>query len=254
MRVNLNFKQFGNSGADLIILHGLFGMLDNWNTLAREFAKEYKVWILDLRNHGKSPHSDEFNYELMAEDIMGFMEQQNIQKANILGHSMGGKAAMQFAFSFPDKVEKLIVADIAPRAYSAKHDYIIEALLSSDPTTFENRQDAERKLFEKIPEMGTVQFLLKNLSREGEHYKWKMNLPVLADKYEIISSAITGKFNGPTLFIKGSKSAYITQEDEKDIKAQFPQAKFVSIQGSGHWLHADNPQKFAEVVTDFLHE
>ncbi len=252
--MELNFKKYGNAGEHLIILHGLFGMLDNWHTLGGKFAEKYQVWLVDQRNHGKSPHSDDFNYEILADDLKHFLANQHIEKANIIGHSMGGKTAMQFALTYPEKLDKLIVVDIAPKAYNSHHDEILDALQSLDLNKIERRSDAEEMLSAKIPQPAVQQFLLKNLGREADGYKWKMNLPALVENYDKIIGDVSSEniYNGPTLFIRGAESHYILEEDIPVIKAQFPHAEFVTFDGVGHWVHAQVPDLFFETVLRFL--
>ena len=180
--MELNYKKLGE-GQPLIILHGLFGSLDNWLTLAKYWAENYEVWLIDQRNHGKSPHADEHSYELMAQDLKKFMEENHIENPIILGHSMGGKTAMEFAITFPAQVKALIVVDIAPVSYQVHHWDIIEALESIDLSKVESRKDADKILQKKISSFGVRQFLLKNLDRIGQStYQWKFNLSVLKSR------------------------------------------------------------------------
>ena len=252
--LELAYKKYGNHPRNLIILHGLFGTLDNWHTLATQFSASFTVWTIDQRNHGKSPHSDEFNYHVMSQDLADFMQQHSIEKADIIGHSMGGKTAMQFSFDFPEKISKLIIADISPRAYGPSHNELIDALHDMDLSRITRRSDAEEMLSHKIKEPATIQFLLKNLTREENAYTWKMNLPAITKNYETIIGAVDDDktFSGPTLFIRGGKSTYILAEDEAQIKKQFPNTEIKTIANSGHWVHAEAPKEFYEVVTDFL--
>ncbi|RYD73566.1 MAG: alpha/beta fold hydrolase, partial [Sphingobacteriales bacterium] len=183
-----------------------------------------------------------------------FLEQQHIEKANLIGHSMGGKTAMQFALTYPKKLDKLIIVDIAPKAYDSHHDEILDALQSLDLNKVERRSDAEEMLSKKIPQPAVQQFLLKNLGRETSGYKWKMNLPALVENYDKIIGDVSSEniYNGPVLFIDGAESHYIVKEDIPVIKAQFPKAEFVTFEGVGHWVHAQAPEKFVEVTLGFL--
>jgi len=255
--MKLNYKSFG-SGFPLIILHGLFGMLDNWQTIAKKLADNYLVYIVDLRNHGKSPHHTDFDYEIMAEDLQVFMEENWIYEAYVLGHSMGGKTAMQFALSYPDLVKKLIVVDIAPKKYEAGHQAIFEALLSLDLSKITNRKEAAAHLKNKVPAVGTQQFLLKNLNRNKEGvYEWKMNLPIIHQQYPVILENVKMKeqaFDSPTLFIKGGASNYILEEDLPAIQHFFPAAKLETIPKAGHWVHAAAPTELLNLVNEFLIE
>ncbi|MEX0967546.1 MAG: alpha/beta fold hydrolase [Bacteroidia bacterium] len=255
--MRLNFKKYGQDGPVLIILHGLFGSLDNWHTLAGRFAEDFCVFTVDQRNHGKSPHSDHHNYRLMAKDLAEFMEQHELKTAAVLGHSMGGKTAMQFAMQFPEKVEMLLVADMAPKAYDPHHDSIIEALENLDLDKVNKRNEADEQLAQYIKSEGVRLFLLKNLARkENGGYRWKMNLPVISDHYEEISAALeAGKpFEKPALFIRGENSNYILEEDQPDIRKIFPAALFATVKDAGHWLHADQPDTFYSIVKTFIEQ
>lgn len=242
-------------GHPLIILHGLFGSLDNWMTLAKKWSNNFEVWLIDQRNHGKSPHNEEHSYSLMAKDLHHFMEKNKIESAHILGHSMGGKTAMEFAIHFPEKVKKLIVVDIAPVAYQVHHWSIIKALKSVNLQEIESRKDAEIQLEKEIEEVGVRMFLLKNLNRLKEGlYEWKFNLDVLEKTIEPISEwpVSKGVFNKETLFIKGEKSLYILAEYGVNIAEKFPHYELEEIAGAGHWVHAEAPTIFYETVERFL--
>ena len=252
--MELNYKSLGQ-GEPLIILHGLFGTLDNWQTLAKSWAEHYLVYLVDLRNHGRSPQVDGLSYPAMAQDLHDFMEQNWIHKAHILGHSMGGKVAMEFALTYPDMVDNLIVVDIAPRLYRPGHDDIFAALFAVDLKTIESRQAAEAILEQYIDEWGVRQFLLKNLSRMKEGgFEWKMNLPVIYRDYTNILKPPTqeGPFEGPTLFIRGEKSGYVNDEDILRIQELFPRSALHTISGAGHWVHADQPEVLKAIVMEFL--
>lgn len=252
--MDLNFKTFGN-GPALIILHGLFGSLDNWVSHARQLADSYSVYLVDQRNHGKSPHDDTWDYESMANDLSDFMDQQGIYQASLLGHSMGGKTVMQFAMLFPERIEKLIVADMAPKAYPPHHTEILETLISIDLSQFDSRQAVGAYMEPRIPELGVRQFLLKSLGRDQQkNFKWKFNLAIIYQNYRKILDAIEldFPFDGPTLFLSGGKSPYVSPEDHERIKEGFPAAEFAVIEAAGHWLHADSPVEFLKSVNAFL--
>ncbi len=245
----------GKSGTPLLVFHGLFGMLDNWGSFGKEFGELFPVHLIDLRNHGKSFHSDEMSHDDLAHDISHYMEFHNLQKVNLLGHSLGGKAVMQFAIKYPPKVEKLIVVDISPKAYSPHHQGIIKALESVDFNTVTSRQEVEDVLKQYIPETSVIQFLAKNLYwTDDKKLNWRFNLKTLAEKYnDFVSNAIKfGVFTGETLFIAGANSNYILPQDEFQIKQQFPHSKIVKISNAGHWVQAENPTDFNEVVKEFL--
>jgi pimeloyl-ACP methyl ester carboxylesterase len=253
----LNHKTYG-SGPDLVILHGLFGMLDNWSTLARRWAENYTVTLVDLRNHGRSFHSDEMNYALMAEDIATLLEEQGIDECFLMGHSMGGKVAMQTALSYPDLVQKLIVVDITPRKYRRGHDDVFAALEAFNPAEVSDRKEAARLMNEYMPNPGVQLFLLKNLARKPEGgFKWRMNLPAIKASYEKLSGPV-GNFgdvyDSPTLFIRGGKSGYVQDDDIELIKMLFPQTRLETVEGAGHWVHAERPEALFEVVNNFIGE
>jgi pimeloyl-ACP methyl ester carboxylesterase len=251
--MELNYKKLGK-GESLIILHGLFGSLDNWMTLAKTLAEKFEVFIVDARNHGNSPHSDEFNYEVMADDLYEFIIQNQIINPIVLGHSMGGKTAMQFAMNYPTKLSKLIVVDIAPKAYPVHHTSILEGMFSLDFNIIKTRKAADEKLSESIADFSTRQFLLKSLYWvDKETLAWKFNLPVIDKNIEIIGKELNNIeiFNKPTLFVRGEKSNYIQESDYPNIKNIFPNAEIISI-NSGHWLHAENPLAFLQILNSFL--
>ena len=251
--MELNYKVFGE-GEPLIILHGLFGSLDNWQTLAKRWAESYTVYLIDQRNHGRSPHMDTHDYPSMADDLHTFMEQNWIHRAHILGHSMGGKTAMHFALDYPDMVEKLIVVDMTPKAYEHGHAQIFQALNRVNPQAIQDRKEAERQLAESISEQGVRQFLLKNLTREKTGgFRWKMNLPVISRDYEniLVSIKHDDPFPHPALFIYGEHSGYLKEEDKPLILDQFPSAEFVGLP-TGHWVHAESPNALFQQVSNFI--
>lgn len=253
-KMELNYKQFGQ-GEPIIILHGLFGTLDNWQTIAKKLAEEYMVFIIDQRNHGKSPHSDEFSYQIMANDLKEFMFNRHIYEATIIGHSMGGKVAMRFALDNPDMVTKLIVVDIAPKKYKGGHQTIFEAMFDLDLENLTDRRDIDNALKVKIPENGVRLFLMKNLARQKEGgYRWKMNLPVLYREYQEILSDIESDevYDESVLFIRGENSKYIQDEDVLDIQEYFPLMQLETVSNAGHWVHAENPKEFLEKVRFYL--
>lgn len=241
----------------ILVFHGLFGMLDNWGNFARAMSEFAPVHLLDLRNHGKSFHSPEMTHEAMALDILHYMDHHGMEKAVLLGHSLGGKAVMQFAVSFPVRVEKLIVVDMAPKAYPPHHQGIIHALKSVELKEGESRKDVEAHLLEKGLDLSNVQFLAKSLYWEKPgKLGWRFNLPVLSEQYnDFVGGAIKrGVYSGPTLFIKGARSEYIIEEDRFLISQQFPSYHLVTIPKAGHWVHAENPEDFIKEVQYFLLE
>jgi esterase len=254
--VTLNYKDFG-SGFPLIILHGLFGSLDNWQTIAKKLAEHFHVFIVDQRNHGKSPHTAEFDYDLLVDDLAQFMQQHGITKAHLLGHSMGGKTVMAFALKRPELVEKLIVADIAPTAYGDKHSNVFNAIFATDAGNKTTREEVQEILRQKLDnDETTVQFLMKGLTRneDGKGFAWKFNVQSLHNNYEEVSGQVLGgkPFAGKTLFIKGSRSNYINAGNYGEIEALFPKNELTEIKDAGHWVHAEKPAEFTQTVLNFL--
>ena len=253
--LELNYKTFGQ-GDPIAILHGLFGTLDNWQTLGRKMSEHYTVYLLDQRNHGRSPHTEEMDYPTLADDLHHFLESHWMFKTNIVGHSMGGKTAMQFALQYPDMVDKLVVVDIAPKDYEAGHQLIFDALHSVDVQSIASRAKADEQLKGQIDDYGIRQFLLKNLSRDKDNggFRWKMNLPVIYKHYEDILKApeLSHPFGGEALFIRGSRSNYIQDEDFETILEWFPHAKIETVKGAGHWVHAEAPDALLKLVMDFI--
>ena len=252
--MELFYREFGQ-GSPVIILHGLFGFSDNWQTIAKGLADQHLVITPDLRNHGRSPHVSGHTYPEMAEDMKTFMEAHWIFSTALVGHSMGGKVAMQLALSHPDLVERLVVVDIAPGRAADNHSSIFDALQGMDLSKMKTRQEAEAYLSERIPDMGTRQFLLKNITREDDgSFTWKMNLPVLRQHFDDILAPVEGTepFDKPVLFVRGSRSDYIKDADFPLIKSLFPQAEIVTVEGAGHWVHADKPAELLAILKNFL--
>jgi len=252
----LNYQQLGQ-GEHIILIHGLFGSLENLNMVAKALAKQYCVTSIDVRNHGNSFHQPGMSYEDLAQDIIGLLDTLAIQQCHLLGHSMGGKIAMQIALSHYQRVDKLIVADIAPVKYPAHHLTIIEGLQAIDLTKVEKRQDADSQLAHYVDNIAVRQFLLRNISlNEQGGFTFKCSLNNIEQGYQQIMQNIASpneqRFNGKTLFIKGGKSDYILPEHQNIIATVFPHAKAKIIQGAGHWLHAEKTVAFNKIVIDFL--
>ncbi len=247
-------------GRPLVILHGLFGTLDNWQSLARRWATEagLRVVSVDLRNHGRSFHSSEHSYALMAQDVLDLFDHLQLgADTTLLGHSMGGKVAMRLALDHPERLARLIVVDIAPRFSDMEHqDDILAGLQSVDFTTCTNRQEADTALAKFVPNVGTRQFLLKNLYRkEDNRFAWRINLEVLAAQLAAIGEATTSSapFLKPALFIRGGKSDYITADDKlHGIPALFPNSQVATVVDAGHWVHAEKPDEIFAMVRDFV--
>lgn len=253
----LNYKSYGE-GPAFVIMHGLFGMLDNWQTLARKWSDRYRVVLVDLRNHGRSPHLDEMDYDLMAEDVATLLEALEIDKCVLLGHSMGGKVAMQTALTYPELVTQLIVVDIAPRRYRAGHDTIFAALEAFDPAVVSDRKAAAAAMETFVSDPGIQLFLLKNLTRNPEGgFRWRMNLPVIKENYlKLIGPVgqIGEVYESPSLFLRGGNSGYVQDDDMELIKILFPAATLATVAGAGHWVHAEKPAELLAVVDAFLTE
>lgn len=251
--MELFYRAIGQ-GHPLIILHGLMGSSDNWLTQSKMLAEQYHVYMVDQRNHGRSFHSDEFDYKGLTEDLKHFVEKHVIGKPIILGHSMGGKTAMNFAVCYPELLSKLIVVDIAPKAYPVHHDSIIDGLNAIPINSLQSRDEADRILSEYVPEADVRQFLLKNLSRKPEGgFAWKINLPAIDKSLGKISEGMQydGTYSGPALFVRGSKSKYVLDEDRATIKTLFPNSTLVTMD-TGHWVQAEKPIEFVEIVKNFL--
>lgn len=251
--MKLHYRTEGE-GKPLIILHGLFGSSDNWQTLGKSFAEQYKVYFVDQRNHGHSPHSDEFNYDLLAEDLHELLVDIGASKVHLLGHSMGGKTVMAFAAKYPQMVDKLIVADIGVKRYPMHHDVILDALKSLDLNQLKSRGQADKKMAEKIEDWGVRQFLLKNLYWvEKGQLGWRINIPVLeAEMENILDEIKIDSLAIETLFIRGEKSNYILESDYPSIQLKFPNSKIETLLGAGHWVHAEAPEEFYKLVMNFL--
>ena len=250
--MKLHYRKYGE-GQPLIILHGLFGSSDNWQTLGKKFAENFEVYLVDQRNHGHSPKSDEFNYQLLSDDLYNLIRDLELENIILVGHSMGGKTVMTFAQKYPEFIEKLIVVDIGPKAYPMHHNIIIEGLNSLDLSIIKSRGQADKQLSKFIEDSGVKQFLLKNLFWvEKGQLGWRINIPVLEDKMPNIIAAIPDKIvETPTLFIRGEKSNYIAEDDFQNIYDQFPNSEIETIYDAGHWVHAENPFSFYNMIIDF---
>lgn len=249
----LHYQQRGK-GDNVILIHGLFGSLENLNMVARYLSQFYCVTSVDVRNHGSSFHQNSMSYAELAQDVVNVMDFLSIESAYILGHSMGGKIAMQLAFSHPERVTKLIVADIAPVAYPPHHTRIIEGLRALDLSKVNKRSDADEQLAHYVDNKGVRQFLLRNLTRENDHFIFKCNLEYIDNCYQQIMQGFDGAtpYNGATLFIKGGDSDYIQLSHKTIIEQLLPQSKVKIIQGAGHWLHAEKSTAFNKIAHDFI--
>ncbi len=251
--MELFYRELGQ-GQPILMLHGIFGSSDNWLTSSRALSEHYRTFALDLRNHGQSPHDDEFDYPSMVRDVLEFMEQHQLTNPVVIGHSMGGKVAMNLAVAHADKVAKLIVVDIAPKPYNMENYVVLKGLNAVPIETIQSRQDADAALAEHVPEPEVRQFLLKNLQRKPEGgFRWKLNLPAITANIEKIGLPLyhDGVFERPTLFVRGARSNYIRDHHLDRIRAIFPNARFETLD-AGHWVPAEQPVKFVEVVQRFL--
>jgi esterase len=242
-------------GAPLLILHGYFGMSDNWKSLGNKFGEDFQIHLIDQRNHGRSFHANNFNYDLLVEDIVQYIEHHQLEKVIVLGHSMGGKVAMLFAVKYPTLVAKLIIVDIAPRYYQPHHTDILKALNSVDFLIHNTRKLVDQKIAELIPDIGVRSFLLKNVYwKEKGLLAYRFNLQSLTENNSEVGKALPSftTFDGETLFLAGGNSGYITKSEVPMIKAHFPKASIKTIANVGHWLHAETPGAFYELVMRFL--
>lgn len=254
--MKLYSRILGEGGQPLVVLHGLFGMSDNWQTHGKAWAEGgYEVHLLDLRNHGQSPHSAEHNYQIMADDVLEYFDQHQIKSALVLGHSMGGKVAMLFASQQPDRTEKLIVVDIAPKGYPVHHDEIIQALRALDFSVIKSRGAADEMLSKYLTMPSIRQFLLKSLYwKTKDQLALRFNLDAIENNIQMVGEplAALAYYDAPTLFIRGALSNYIKDSDFGLIHQHFPQAKVVTITNAGHWVHAEQAETFATEIANFL--
>lgn len=252
----LNYSEYGCApNPPVILLHGLLGTKDNWHTIATHLSTTYRCLVPDLRNHGTSFHSEEMSYPAMVKDIRNFLHCHHLDSVSVIGHSMGGKVGMLFALSFPEQVGKLLVVDIAPRRYEPSHYPLLHALRALPLKQFERRKEIEDALAKVVPDIATRRMVLKNLMRHSDGtFQWKSNLQAIELTYPNIVAAIEyqSQYDGPTLFIRGENSQYIQMPDMEDIVALFPRAEIVTIAGAGHNVHVDAPDRFLEIVSDFL--
>ncbi|MBS1680821.1 MAG: alpha/beta fold hydrolase [Bacteroidetes bacterium] len=251
--MNLFFRQYGQ-GKPLVILHGLFGSSDNWHSLGKVFSEKFSVYLVDQRNHGQSPHRDEMDYQVLTEDLEDFFKQNKIERAHLIGHSMGGKTVMNFAVKNPSLVDRLIVVDIVPKYYKVHHDRLIEGMKSIPLDEIASRSEADVILSGYEPDVAVRQFLLKNLGRDDQgKFFWRFNLQALYAHLEEIGAGMqyNGTFDGDSLFINGKKSNYFSEGDDGLIRKLFPRAQFTTLD-TGHWVQAENAQAFAKTVFEFL--
>lgn len=251
----LFFRQVGQGSRALVVLHGIFGSGDNWLTVAKSFDPSYTVYLVDQRNHGRSFHHPSFNYEVMVADLALWLDEQSIEQPVIVGHSMGGKVLMNFACQLPDRLRAAVVVDIAPRAYNIHHRVIVDGLKALDLPSAQSRQEVESRLEPFVQEWDTRQFLMKNLYRNDDGvFALRINLEAIDENLHIIGEPLADGliYKGPSLFIRGSKSHYVRDEDLQDLRSHFPSARVQTIQNAGHWVQAEQPQAFAQALNTFL--
>lgn len=252
--MTLHFKRTG-SGKPVVLLHGLFGSLDNLGMVTRHLHKTFDVISVDLPDHGLSPRTLQFSYQKYAQRVVDTIDHLELEQPVLLGHSMGGKVAMHIALHHPDKLSKLIIADIAPVTYSPRHDNVLAGLQAVQLDKLNSRKDAETMMATHIVDPGVIQFLLRSLAKnDRDQFEWRFNLELLLRDYSLLSEGISHPqpFEKPTLFIKGGASNYITQDHRATINGLFPQASAKIMQGCGHWLHAEKPAIFSKLVSDFI--
>lgn len=250
--MKLHFRRLGE-GKPMVILHGLFGSADNWQSLAKQLATQFEIFLVDQRNHGRSPHSEDFSYEVMAADVYEFVRDENLQDIILVGHSMGGKTAMTFAMQFPELIQKLIVVDMGVKQYPVHHQAILAGLAAIDLTTVTDRKVADETLANWVPDFSVRQFLLKNMYWEQPgRLGWRFNLATITREIEKMGVALAdGTCNVVTLFISGGKSDYLEATDHESILQYFPNSKFEVISEAGHWIHAEAPEQFLHLLTKF---
>ncbi|MEQ3662071.1 MAG: alpha/beta fold hydrolase [Flavobacterium sp.] len=250
------YSRIEGEGKPFLILHGFLGMSDNWKTLGLEFSKlGFQVHMLDLRNHGRSLQSPELNYQIMAQDVKKYCVENNLVNIILLGHSMGGKVAMELSCTWPNLVDRLIVADIGTKFYPPHHQSIIEGLMSVDFSLKPSRNEVDEQVSKYVKDFGTRQFLLKSLYwKEPGQLDFRFNINFLNKNIDEIGKKLSNDFlfDRETLFLRGAKSNYILDEDVVEIKAHFPKLILKSVSNAGHWLHAENPEEFYRFVIDFI--
>ena len=257
MQLPLHYRQYGERGEALVLLHGLFGSSANWGSIARELADEYRVIVPDLRNHGQSPHADYMDYASMAGDLLDLLDHISIPRAVLVGHSMGGKVAMRLALTSPERVAGLAVVDIAPIAYAHDFSAILDGLAAIDLESLTDRQQADRLLAARVPESGVRGFLLQNLARENDRWRWRVNLASLRANMPLITGfdgPPDASYSGPTHFIYGELSHYVQAQSYAEVRQLFPGADFCPVANAGHWVYAEQRDGFMRCLRKFLDE
>ena len=256
--IALYSRKVGENGPDFVVLHGLFGSGKNWRSFAGSLEDDFQVWTLDARNHGDSPHADSMSYQQMAEDVARFFVENELENVVLLGHSMGGKTAMQLALQFPDRIAALIVVDIAPVCYDHLHKQLklIEAMQELHIAVEMSRSEIEKKLALKIPEKRLLSFLMTNLNRQNGQFQWRIGLEqIAAGMQELLNyPELKSVFKGPVQFIGGENSAYLKFEYHALIRKYFPESRITMLDNCGHWLHVEQPAAFQKTVNEFLQD
>jgi pimeloyl-ACP methyl ester carboxylesterase len=253
--MNLYFQELG-TGFPLVILHGIFGSGDNWLTLGRQFAATHRVFLVDQRNHGRSPWSDEFSYQQLADDLLAFCDAHGLEQIDLIGHSMGGKVSMLFALQHPSRVRRLVIVDIAPKEYQLnEHKHILVTLANFELANYATRTEIDQALATSLPEYSTRQFILKNIYRnEEQQFAWRLNVKGLQQNLQEIGKPLesTSRFLSPALFVNGGKSKYVQPEDHSRIRLLFPLSRIATVPQAGHWVHAEAPDALYALVSDYL--
>ncbi len=249
------YSRILGQGPPVVILHGVYGSGDNWNTFVKPLSETYSVHLVDLRNHGRSPHAEAFNYDMLAADVAHYMQSRSLGPSLVIGHSMGGKTAMWLALQHPELVKALVVVDIAPRAYPPHHEQEIAGMRAVQPATLASRAEADARMAAHVPEPGVRQFLLKNLGRtEAGGFEWKHNLEGIASNVAEVGVELPAEARVacPTLFVAGGNSRYISEQDEADIQRRFVNARVARIEGAGHWVQVEKPAELLQIIQEFV--
>lgn len=256
MSVTLSFQSQGDAGTPVVILHGLLGASGNWRSIARRLAERHRVFSLDLRNHGASPHTEHMDYASMAEDVRAFLDTHDLGAVSVIGHSMGGKTGMRLALEHPERVHRLVVVDIAPSKSRHDHGAVLAAMAGVDLAQVTRRADAEAMLAPAVEDPAMRQFLAQNLVSTAAGFAWRIDLAAIERSMPALLdfpvAAGTRPFGGPALFVRGALSDYVLERDQPAIRRLFPNARMVSIEGAGHWVHAEQPARFLEVLVQAL--
>jgi len=251
--MKLNYQIIG-TGQPLVIVHGLFGSSDNWRSLAKQLSEKVQLITIDLRNHGRSPHSSELSYALMADDLAELLDDLNLTHVDMLGHSIGGKVVMAFSQRYPDRLRKIMVVDIAPKQYEEEHTELFKALLAVDLIHYSKRSEVDDELEKTVVDKTVRQFLLMNLVNNDGKLSWRINLQGLFEHYhDLLQAVCVGEtITVPCCFIRGGRSSYIVDDDKKLIKSIYPNSEIITIEQAGHWVHVEAPHIFLVKITEFF--